>query len=188
MQKLTEKKLIRLCRQGNRDAQRALYDRYQQHMFRTCYRYLQTQQDAEDALCKGFLKVFQHIDGFRLQQPGGLRKWMTRIMVNEALMLLRQRKFELVSDDEALQLPSRQTTDGDLEAEDIYALIRALPVGYRTVFNLFAIEGYSHKEIAEQLGISENTSKSQLRKARALLQKGLTETGDYHETEYRRTV
>jgi RNA polymerase sigma factor (sigma-70 family) len=157
-------------------------------MFRLCYRYVREQQEAEDILCKGFHKVFQHIAQFEDRGEASLQKWITRIMVNEALMYLRKHKMELVSEDAANAIPAGTRTDSALEAEYLYNLIRALPLGYRTVFNLFCIEGYSHAEIAEQLGITEGTSKSQLSKARAMLQDMLNIQEKYNATEHRSTI
>ena len=185
---LKDDELIRRCRKGDRQAQRELYDRFQGMMFRLCHRYLREQQEAEDALCKGFLKVFQHLDSFQDRGDHSLQKWITRIMVNEALMLLRRQRLELVSDDLAQAIPAGTRTDSAIEAEDLYNMVRALPVGYRTVFNLFAIEGYSHQEIAAQLGITEGTSKSQLSKARAMLQEMLNSKGNHNAKEYRPAV
>jgi RNA polymerase sigma factor (sigma-70 family) len=157
-------------------------------MFRLCYRYVREQQEAEDILCKGFHKVFQHIAQFEDRGEASLQKWITRIMVNEALMYLRKHRMELVSEDAAQAIPAGTRTDSALEAEYLYNLIRALPVGYRTVFNLFCIEGYSHAEIAEQLGITEGTSKSQLSKARAMLQDMLNPQEKKNATEYRSAI
>ena len=157
-------------------------------MFRLCFRYVREQQEAEDVLCKGFLKVFDNIGRFEARGPGSLDKWIVKIMVNEALMFLRKKRFEFVSEDVAVQIPADIQTDAALEAEDIYEMIRALPIGYRTVFNLYAIEGFSHPEIAEKLGISVGTSKSQLSKARAQLREMLNQSGDYHAREYRQSV
>ena len=157
-------------------------------MFRLCYRYVREQQEAEDILCKGFHKVFQHIAQFEDRGEASLQKWITRIMVNEALMYLRKHRMELVSEDAAQAIPAGTRTVSALEAEYLYNLIRALPLGYRTVFNLFCIEGYSHAEIAEQLGITEGTSKSQLSKARAMLQDMLNPQEKNNAAEYRSAI
>lgn len=186
--KMDEAEMIRRCRSGDRQAQRMLYDRYQTQMFRLCFRYVREQQEAEDVLCKGFCKIFQHFAEFEERGPNSLQKWITRIMVNEALMVLRKAKIELVSDDEALSIPAGTRTDSAIEAEELYNMVRALPIGYRTVFNLYAIEGYSHAEIAAQLGITEGTSKSQLSKARTMLQSFFT-SNDYSNAKgYRPAV
>jgi RNA polymerase sigma factor (sigma-70 family) len=185
---LKDDELIRRCQKGDRPAQKALYDRFQAPMFRLCYRYVREQQEAEDILCKGFFKVFENIGHFEDRGENSLQKWITRIMVNEALMFLRKHRMELVSDDQALAIPAGTRTDSAVEAEDLYNMVRALPLGYRTVFNLFAIEGFSHQEIAQQLGITEGTSKSQLSKARAMLQQMLNPNGKNNATEHRSAV
>lgn len=185
---MKETDIIQLCRKGDRKAQKALYDLHQGPMFRLCYRYVREQQEAEDILCKGFHKVFQHISQFEDRGEASLQKWITRIMVNEALMYLRKHKLELVSDEAAQAIPAGTRTDHGIEAEYLYNLIRALPLGYRTVFNLFAIEGYSHQEIADQLGIAEGTSKSQLSKARTMLQEMLHLQEKQNATEHRSTI
>lgn len=168
--------LIRLCQQNDGKAQRRLYEKCATPLFRLCCRYLRNPADAEDAHIKGFLKVFQNIGLFSYRGEGSLEAWMRRIMVNECLMLLRKAgTFGLATESlEQLEVDANVCLDSDLAAEDIYALIRQMPDGYRTVFNLYVLEGYPHKEIADLLGISENTSKSQLSKARAMLRMQLT--------------
>ena len=164
--------LIHLCQNEDPQAQQALYDRFAVKMFRTCFRYLKNEQDAEDVMISGFVKVFKNIHRFENRHKYSLEAWIRRIMVNESLMLLRKNnQFNFV--DEFPEIKSKDTIlpDSNLQAEDLYRIIRQLPNGYRTVFNLYVIEGYSHKEIAEQLGVSENTSKSQLSKAKAMLRR-----------------
>lgn len=134
--------------------------------------------EAEDAVVEGFVKVFRKLDTFEFRGEGSFEAWISRIMVNESLMMLRKRKDVIsVDQHEAIQLDSGLATDSEIRAEDLYQLVRQLPDGYRTVFNLYAIEGFAHKEIAEMLGISENTSKTQLFKARAALQNMLEKYG-----------
>ena len=186
--KVKEEKLIQKCQRGDRKAQRILFERFQADMFRVCYRYVRGQAEAEDLLCQGFLKVFEHLGDFRYRGPGSLAGWIRRIMVNESLMHLRKQKFEFVSEDHALELAAPERTDQHLDAEELYALVRALPLGYRTVFNLFALEGYTHAEIAAQMGISEGTSRSQLAKARRMLQEMMAQKGMNHATGYRQTI
>ena len=173
--------LIRGCQAGDGRAQRTLYERFADRMFRVCFRYVRDELHAEDVLLKGFLKVFQHVGTFDYRSEPGLEAWIRRIMVNEALMLLRQKhNFSLVSETHAEQIAAADSPDADLNGEEIYALILRLPTGYRTVFNLFVIEGYSHGEIADQRNISENTSKSQLSKAKAALRHLLLKHGITH--------
>ena len=172
-----EESLIILCKRGDQKAQRMLYDRYCSRMFRLCYRYLQNQMDAEDILINGFVKIFEHFKNLEHRSNESTEAWMKTIMVNECLMFLRKRKVlfyapENIGEHHLITLPL-----DDMEVEEIYTVILKLPTGYRTVFNLYVIEGYNHKEIAAQLGISENTSKSQLHKAKAMLQQILTREG-----------
>jgi RNA polymerase sigma-70 factor (ECF subfamily) len=131
-------------------------------MFSVCRRYLRVREDAEEALVSGFFKVFSQIDSYSGQ--GSFEGWIRRIIVNEALMMLRRSQLLLFPGDEALQLeqPDSFSIDADLSAKEIMSLLDNLPNGYRTVFNLYVIEGFKHQEIADLLGISINTSKSQL--------------------------
>lgn len=172
---MLEENLIDLCRKERRDAQKLLFERYQGRMFRIAFRYIRERQAAEDVLMHTFTKVFRQFSSFEYRGAGSLEKWITRIVVNESLMHLRSLRIRWTDEEASHQLPSpEQPTDG-MDAERLYALIRQLPDGYRIVFNLYAIEGFTHPEIAEQLGIAVGTSKSQLSKARALLQQWLTE-------------
>jgi RNA polymerase sigma factor (sigma-70 family) len=172
---VTEPDLIAACLRGDPRAQRQLYNQFAGLMLTVCRRYLKRLEDAEEALLLGFAKVFQALPTFR--QEGSFEGWIRRIMVNQALMELRRREplhlsFEDFAQPENLAA-TPATADTQLQADELLALLQALPTGYRTVFNLYAIEGYSHPEIAEALGITEGTSKSQLSKARAMLQRRL---------------
>ena len=169
----TDADLLAACLRGDPRAQRQLYQQYAGLMLTVCRRYLKRQEDAEEALLLGFAKVFRALPTFR--QEGSFEGWIRRIMVNEALGELRRREplhlsFEDFAQPENLAA-TPATADTQLQAEELLALLQTLPPGYRTVFNLYALEGYSHPEIAELLGITEGTSKSQLSKARAMLQK-----------------
>jgi len=146
-------------------------------MYHTCMRYLTDQMEAEDAMTEGFVKVFSKIDLFEYRGKGSFEGWVKRIMINESLMALRKKKHVHVDIDQYFNIESRSTTDSELEYREIVNLIFHLPKGYRTVFNMYVIEGYSHKEIADRLKISENTSKSQLSKARGSLLKSLKKNG-----------
>jgi len=172
---VTEPDLIAACLRGEPRAQRQLYQQFAGLMLSVCRRYLKRPEDAEEALLLGFAKVFRHLATFR--QQGSLEGWVRRIMVNEALMELRRREPLTLSIEDFAQpenlAATPATADTDLQAEELLALLQRLPPGYRAVFNLYALEGYSHLEIAELLGISEGTSKSQLSKARAMLQRKL---------------
>ncbi len=171
--------LIEQCQRGNAFAQRRLYDQYANRLYRVSLRYVPHEPDAEEVLMNAFLKIFRNLPDFVYRDDNGLEAWLRRIVVNEALLHLRaNRTLPIFRDDDAPEpLDTNELPDGGLEAEQLYDLIRELPPGYRTVFNLYAIEGYTHRKIAGQLHISENTSKSQLSKARALLQKWLTTHG-----------
>jgi len=170
---LSEADLIAACVRGEHRAQRQLYDQLAGLMLTVCRRYLKHREDAEEALILGFAKMFRALPNYRF--AGSFEGWVRRIMVNESLMQLRQRELMTVSFEDFAQPENLATTaataDTQLQAEDLMGLLATLPPGYRTVFNLYALEGYGHQEIAELLGISEGTSKSQLSKARALLQR-----------------
>lgn len=172
---MTEEILIEKCKAGQPSAQKVLYERYAERMFRVCYRYVKNELDAEDILINGFVKIYKNIARFEYRGKGSLDGWIKRIIVNESLMFLRKKTYLHLSTEDVPNLESHDTPDMNINAEEIYALVMELPTGYRTVFNLYAIEGYSHKEIAEQLGVTESTSKSQLSKARAALKRMLIE-------------
>lgn len=165
---LHEESLILACKEGDRGAQNSLYKKFGGKMLAICKRYLKDQMEAEDVLMEGFLKVFLKIREFK--NEGSLEGWIRRIMVNECLMSLRKRKITYPMEEEALLVPEPAAVLEQMTSLEIQEHILRLPDGFRTVFNLYAIEGYSHAEIAEQLGISEGTSKSQLSRARVLLQ------------------
>ncbi|HCW08328.1 MAG TPA: RNA polymerase subunit sigma-70 [Cytophagales bacterium] len=170
-----ETDLIEKCLRQDRQAQHDLYRLYAGKMYSLCCRYVKDRMEAEDVLVMSFTKIFERIGQFKGE--GSFEGWIRRVVVNESLTYLRRRKnMYLETDIEAAEYePDYQRLENELEAEDLLKLVENLPVGYRTVFNLYAIDGYTHQEIAEQLGINENTSKSQLSRARALLQKRLTE-------------
>ncbi len=168
--------LIRKCRKFDRHAQQELYDKYASKMYAICFRYVKEETEAEDIVITAFVKVFEKIDQFKGE--GSFEGWVRRIMVNESLGYIRKNKsmYLEVDIEKADREPNYDSLNSHLEAEDLLKLVQNLPVGYRTIFNLYAIEGFSHKEIAQRCGISENTSKSQLSRARTLLQKQLLET------------
>ncbi|MFM8739808.1 MAG: RNA polymerase sigma factor [Cytophagales bacterium] len=170
-----EQELIDGCKCQNRHAQRDLYRLYSGNMYALCCRYVKDKMEAEDVLVMSFTKIFERIEQFKAD--GSFEGWIRRIMVNESLGYLRKQKYMYLETD--IDTADRELNyehlDAHLAVDDLMKLIESLPTGYRVVFNLYAIDGYSHQEIAEQLGISENTSKSQLSRARALLQKKLSE-------------
>jgi RNA polymerase sigma-70 factor (ECF subfamily) len=169
----TEAELIAACCQGNSSAQRQLYQRYAGRLFAICCRYVKDRMEAEDVFITGFNKIFTRLGQYRGE--GSFEGWMKRIMVNEALSCLRRLKqLNLNTGLEAVGMEAEYQPPPDLlETGELLQMVAGLPSGYRTVFNLYAIEGYSHEEIGAMLGISENTSKSQLSRARALLAKQL---------------
>jgi RNA polymerase sigma factor (sigma-70 family) len=171
-----EDELIKGCLRRDANAQRELYDTFSSKMYSICYRYVKDSMEAEDILVTSFMKVFDKISQFKGE--GSFEGWIRRIVVNEALTYLRRnRSMYLETELEQADLePDYNMLSDHLEAEDLLNMIKELPTGYRIVFNLYAIDGYSHKEIADQLGISENTSKSQLSRARTYLQKMLANT------------
>lgn len=147
-------------------------------MFGVCRRYIKNEQDAEDVMINGFFKVFTKIEQFN--DKGSFEGWIRRIMVNESLMFLRKYNMNLSIEIHENQAVTEMEPDTAIREEDILKLLDLLPIGYRTVFNLYVIEGYAHKEIAEKLGVSINTSKSQLIKARKKLQQ-LILNDDYRQ-------
>lgn len=174
---MTEQTLIERLKADDPKAQKWLYDRYAPLFFSVCRRYLSSREDAEEALLSGFYKIFSQIETY--QGNGSFEGWMRRVMVNEALMLLRKTQ-PLVFPGEEVRSPDAQddfSIEAELSAREILDLLAQLPPGYRTVFNLYVLEGYKHHEIAEMLGISINTSKSQLLLARAKLQQLLQAKG-----------
>ncbi|MEM6967594.1 MAG: sigma-70 family RNA polymerase sigma factor [Bacteroidota bacterium] len=166
---MTEKEIIQGCRKKNRKAQQFLYEKYAPKMFGVCRRYVKNYEDAEDVLVEAFFKVMTKIEMF--SGKGSFEGWIRRIIVNESLMHLRKNhNFRLTVEISNIDIKSTVTIEDDLAAQDILNLLDKLPTGYRTVFNLYVVEGYKHREIAEELGISINTSKSQLILAKKRLQ------------------
>lgn len=180
---MQEIELIKSCQRGDSKAQETLYARYADRMFRVGFRYIKSQVDTEDVLITAFTKVYSGINEFTYQGEGSLPAWIKKIVINEALMWLRRRhNFNLAeSIDEATVAPELGQFSR-LDAEDIYQFITQLPAGYRTVFNLYVIEGYTHQEIAASLAIAESTSRTQLFKAKAQLKKMLTKEGFHYGT------
>jgi RNA polymerase sigma factor (sigma-70 family) len=175
------------ARAGSAAAQKCLFDHLADPMMALCCRYVKNRADAEELLLDGFYKLFTHLKDFRYHGEAALFAWVRTIMVRECLMFLRRRRAFSMLSAEAPE-PAEAAAEAGAEVEplaalsatEIFDLIIQLPVGYRTVFNLFVIEGMQHAEIAKALGISEGTSKSQLSKARVLLQKLLLQKGIYY--------
>lgn len=177
---MLEDKLIAACIRGERNAQQVLYDRFSPVMYGVCKRYVKNPQDAEDVLLEAFFKVFTHVADFK--GDGSFEGWIRRIVVNEALMFLRRNNIlnETIELEAQLNIGKEPTIHEELEAREILDLLDQLPTGYRTVFNLYVLEGFKHREIAEIMGISINTSKSQLILAKKRLQDllGLVSDGE----------
>jgi len=165
--------LLQECRNGNRRAQELLYKLLAAKMLAVCMRYAKDSYEAEDMLQMGFVKVFKKVSEFR--GDGSFEGWIRRIMVNTAIETYRknQRSLNITPIDEVYDVAQVTFDMNGLEAKDLLRLIQQLPPGYKLIFNLYAIEGYSHKEIAEQLGITEGASKSQLSRARGVLKEKL---------------
>ena len=174
----TEAQIIQGCMAGDRKFQQALYNHFSGKMFSVCLRYANEYNSAQDLLQEGFVKVFKNIDKFRSE--GAFEGWVRRIFVNTAIEHYRKHvNLYALHDSEVNYYETYE--DNALETlkhADILKMIQTLSDGYRTVFNLYVIEGFSHKEIGEMMNISEGTSKSQLARARYLLQKMITEGVD----------
>lgn len=173
MSDFNEKELINSCLKGDRKAHKKLYDHYAKMMFGICLRYSNGYEEAKDILQEGFIKVFTKMNQYRFS--GSFEGWMKRIFVNTALEYYRLNKHYLNESDveSAAHKPHHDFTLERISQKEILAALNKLAPGYRTVFNMYAIEGYTHAEIGEMLGISEGTSKSQLSRARMLLQEAL---------------
>jgi RNA polymerase sigma factor (sigma-70 family) len=166
--------LIKEAKQGSAAAQKLLFGQLSEKMLMICRRYVKSNEDAEELMLDGFYKFFKKIASFNYQGDAALYVWLKKIMINECLMFLRKKNvFNMVTDADVTEVPLQEEALNNLSAEEIFKMIIQLPIGYRTVFNLYVIEGMPHKEIAALLNISEGTSKSQLSKAKALLQKML---------------
>ncbi|MGB0885798.1 MAG: RNA polymerase sigma factor [Chitinophagales bacterium] len=175
--RLTE--IIELCKENDRKAQRTLYDLFSKKMFVVCLRYSSDYSDAEDMLQEGFIKIFKKIDKYN--HSGSFPAWMSRLISNNCIDIIRKKpNLYAITEGHENTLETYNTNAIDkLIGEDIVNLIQSLPTGYRTIFNMYVVEGYSHKEIAEKLDISAGTSKSQLNRARKVLQKKLEEIKVY---------
>ena len=170
------KRLVKACLEGNREAQRTLYESLSPKMFPVCLRYMSSREEAEDVLQEGFVTLFSKLDSY--SGAGSFEGWARKIFVNTALMQLRKNDVLKESEDleGAWDISSQDpTVIQNIGYQELLEIIESLPTGFRTVFNMYVIEGYSHKEIGEALGISENTSRSQLQRARMILQKKILE-------------
>ena len=178
---LSEQELIRGCVKGDRVSQKALYDRYSKKMMVVCLRYSKSTPEAEDILQEGFVKVFQGLEGFR--QDAKLETWMTRIMVNTALNHHRRKLYLFpMVDVEDISLVQQEVSISGMNFNQLLDMVRSLPPGCQIIFNMFAIEGFSHKEISMRLGISEGTSKSQYARARSILQEKILKESNFYNS------
>jgi RNA polymerase sigma factor (sigma-70 family) len=169
---ISDQELIRKCLKGHAKSQKMLFERYAPKMLGVVARYFQSMDEAQDALQDGFIKVFAKLEDFGGR--GSFEGWIRRIMVNTSINLLRKNlkhSYHVDIDDIQEAVEDKNQTYDHLSTQDMLQMVQEMPPGYRTVFNLYEIEGYHHNEIAEQLGISINTSKSQLLKAREYLRK-----------------
>jgi len=184
----TEAQLIVALKRGESRAHKVVYERFAGKMLAICTRYCANRDDAEEVMLDGFMRVFEKIEQFR--EEGSFEGWIRRVMVTESLMFLRKAKQwrQEVPIDEVTVEPDYEWADTAVNENDLMRLVNQLPDGYRTVFNLYAIEGYAHAEIAEMLGISEGTSKSQLSRARMMLQANLKKMEqDFRNVSYEKT-
>ena len=177
---IVDESILEGCIAGKREAQYELYKKFASSMLAICFRYARNRDEAEDLLQEGFLKVFQKISSFR--REGSFEGWMKRIMINNALNEIKKnRRSPFLEDIDVInetQIINAGESAGHLDpvpADVLMEMIRSLPEGYRIVFTLYVIEDFSHKEIASELSISENTSKTQLLKARRALKNKLNE-------------
>jgi RNA polymerase sigma-70 factor (ECF subfamily) len=168
---MTEEAILKGCLKNNATAQKELYNRYSARMLSVCYRFAHNREDAEDMLQEGFIKVFSQIHTF--ENRGSFEGWIRRIIVHTCINILKKnKKFnESVDIIHATSVQVREESiPAIIQAKQVVECIRLLPIGYRTVLNLYAIEGYAHKEIAEMLEIEESTSRSQYTRAKAMLE------------------
>jgi len=182
-----EEIILKGCREGKRTAQKQLYEKYVSAMLAICLRYSKSRDEAEDLVQEGFLKIFHNINTYR--KHGSLEGWIKRIMINHALNQYKKNRkipfaedVEEINENEIISFDEEVENIEPVQPEALLAMIQSLPEGYRMVFNLYVFEGYSHKEIAETMNFSENTSKTQLMKARRQLQKKFLEFTNLKET------
>src|SRR5689334_9539904 len=176
-------RLVKDCLKGLPEAQRQLYEHFAESMLGVCYRYTKSVADAEDVLQEGFIKIFRNLHQFKFE--GELGGWIRRIMVNTSLNYLKQNRFyqsDLSFFDNGMHPVSDDNPDVNIVARDLADLIRQLPTGYQTIFNLYAVEGFTHVEIGKMLGINEGTSRSQYARARGLLITWLEKQSLEHKT------
>ena len=172
-----EEKIIQLAVDNNRSAQQKIYSQFSPKMLSVCRQYIKDIHQAEDIMITAFMKVFVNLKNF--QHSGSFEGWIRRIMVNECISHIRVQKKVSFLDEENYSEDSFNNIESQFSVEDIQYLIDGLPDGYKMIFNLYAIEGYKHQEIADMLGISEGTSKSQLSHARKILKERIIKLKNY---------
>jgi RNA polymerase sigma factor (sigma-70 family) len=176
---ISDKALVDGCSKGDRKVQKDLYDLFSRKLLAICARYARSMPEAEDILQEGFIKAFDHIKNFRYESK--LETWLTRIMINTALNYQRKKLYLFpMIDVEKVSLKEDESISlSGFNMSELLKFVQSLPDGCRVVFNMFAIEGYSHKEISEKLSISEGTSKSQYSRARQLLMQRINTEKQY---------
>ncbi len=181
-QNIPESDIIKGCIEGDRRMQETLYNRFSSKMYAVCLRYATNAAEAEDILQEGFIKIFKKMDTFRSE--GSFEGWIRRIFVNTAIEHFRRRKYLTpVTEKEQNTIEGKYISVLDeLAEQDILNLVQQLSPGYRTVFNMYVVEGFTHKEIGDMLGISEGTSKSQLSRAKVILQDMVKKFIDKHRS------
>ena len=167
----SEEALVGQLRSGDDNALRLMYSRYIRYLTAVCSRYISGDEDVRDVLQNTFLKIFSSLDKFEFRGEGSLKAWISRILLNEIITFEKQnQKLDFVElNTETMDTPDEDPDSFDIPPEVIHKMIRGLPDGYRTIFNLYVIEEKSHREIAQLLGIKENSSASQLHRAKAML-------------------
>jgi len=169
---MTVQKAIEGCKRQDRICQKYVFDSWSEGMLLLCMRYVKHLPDAEELMLNGFYSFFDTIDRFVYNSDAGVTAWLKKIMVNQCLMFLRKKgQLKIAPEEHAAEIAGEDSFIATMHAAELFKLVLALPAGYSTVFNLYVVEGYSHKEIATMMGISEGTSKSQLSKAKTMLQK-----------------
>ena len=183
---MTEEQMLAGTLKNNAAAQEALYDRYSPRMLAVCYRFAKSREDAEDMLQEGFIKIYTQLHQYR--NEGALEGWIRRIIVHTCINVLKKNKkfFETV---DLIHANAFHTKDdmvpSIIQAKQVVECIRMLPLGYKTVLNLYAIEGYSHKEIGKMLDIEESTSRSQYTRAKAMLEDILVKKHIIDKSQYK---
>lgn len=187
-----EQELLQQILHGNRMSMKEFYTMYAGYLTTVCSRYISDQDDVKDVLQESFIKIFKSITNFEYRGIGSLRAWCTRIVVNEALKFLQKEERLDITNKPVWELPDMPETEepdiDEISTSVLLEMIRSLPVGYRTVFNLYVFEEKSHKEIASILKITENTSASQLHRAKALLAKQINEYKTINKRSYEQSV